>query len=445
MRSRRLGVFAACLVLANAGVAISASLAAGWRASVKNGVAGKRHARSRDACRPGTRANTRRPARSDLRSRRRRTCAKRAPAVGKRSALSVTSGRAPIPASTPAAASELAPIGVGVGPVSPIESAGAPESSPLAPETPTGATASFRFFSPSSVWNEAVGADALLDASSGEYVESLAAEVAREQRIASGPWINTTSDGVPIYTVAAGESTVPVTLEVAEPALAAAWTEVPLPAAAQPAAGTDKILVVWQPSTDRMWEFWRLLHRAGGWSASWGGAIQSVSGDPGVYGAEAWPGAMPWWGASASSLAIAGGLMTFEDLQQGRIEHALAISVPNPRATVYALPAKRTDGQSERRLALPEGAHLRLDPTLDLSALHLPRLTLMMAEAAQRYGIIVRDRSPNIAFFGQDPTSLGENPYLGASGYYRGLYPNQVLASFPWSHLQLLKMTLAQH
>ena len=57
----------------------------------------------------------------------------------------------------------------------------------------------------------------------------------------------------------------------------------------------------------------------------------------------------------------------------------------------------------------PEGAHLRLDPRLNLAALNMPPLTLMMAEAAQRYGIIVRDYSPNIAFIAQDPNSASSN------------------------------------
>src|SRR5471030_3305509 len=102
--------------------------------------------------------------------------------------------------------------------------------------------------------------------------------------------------------------------------------------------------------------------------------MQDVSESTGVFGPEAWPGAQPWWGASATSLALAGGLMTFQDLQQGKIEHALAVAIPEPRAGVHALPAQRGDGTSESPLALPEGAHLRLDPTLDLSTLHLPRL-----------------------------------------------------------------------
>ncbi len=105
-------------------------------------------------------------------------------------------------------------------------------------------------------------------------------------------------------------------------------------------------------------------------------------------------------------------------------------------------PAHRTDGSSTEPFSLPEGAHLRLDPRLDLAALHLPRLTLMMAEAAQRYGIVVRDTAGNVAFYGQDPTPTGTNPYTGVHGYYEGKTPQQLLAAFPWSHLQVLKMEL---
>jgi len=170
--------------------------------------------------------------------------------------------------------------------------------------------------------------------------------------------------------------------------------------------------------------------------------MSNVSVNPGVYGRNAWPGASPDWGASASSLSVAGGLITLEDLEKGVINHALAIGIPDVRAGVYASPAQRTDGTSTSPLSLPEGAHLRLDPKLDLAALHLPRLTLMLAEAAQHYGIVVRDHTANVSFYAQDPTSTGTNPYAGPSGYFEGKTPAQLLASFPWRHLQLLKMEL---
>jgi hypothetical protein len=167
-----------------------------------------------------------------------------------------------------------------------------------------------------------------------------------------------------------------------------------------------------------------------------------VSASSGVYGPSAWLGAKPWWGASATSLSVAGGLITFDDLRSGQINHVLSISVSNVRAGVYASPARRDDGQSTSPLSLPEGARLRLNPNLDLATLHLPRLTLLIAEAAQRYGIIVRDRSYGIAFFAQDPVPTGAEPYAGAGGYFEGMYPTQLLSSFPWDQLQVLKLEL---
>jgi hypothetical protein len=304
-----------------------------------------------------------------------------------------------------------------------------------------GSQVPFRFFSPSSFWNEPVPADAPVDPSSTAAMSAFDKEIHAEKPNGN-PTINTVRWSVPIYTVPKDQPTVRVELLNRSKALQAAWDAVPLPPSAKPAAGTDKHLVVWQPSTDRLWEFWRLAKTAEGWHASWGGAMKNVSSDPGAYGPEAWPGADSHWGGSASSLSLAGGLITLEDLEDGQINHALAMEIPNVRAGVYASPAKRDDGTSTSPLSLPEGAHLRLEPSLDLAALHLPRSTLMLAEAAQRYGIFVRSRGENVAFYGQDPIPTGTEPYGGPGGYFEGQYPSQLLASFPWNHLQLLKMEL---
>ena len=302
--------------------------------------------------------------------------------------------------------------------------------------------APFHFFSPDSFWNRSLPANAPLDPSSAAVVGAF------DKEIVGRTEINTTEYSVPIYTVPA--DMIPVRVTLVDPwrapggyALQAAWDEVPLPPDAEPAAGTDKQLVVWQPSRNRMWEFWMLRHTPTGWHAAWGGAIRKVSSNLGSYGPEAWPGATQLWGASASSLSIAGGLITLEDLERGQINHALAMGIYNPRAGVYASPAKRTDGLSTKPLSLPEGAHLRLDPNLDLGALHLPRLTLMIAEAAQRYGIVIRDTvAGDVVFYAQDPTPTGTKPYTEPNGYYGGQSPRQFLASFPWRHLELLKMNL---
>jgi hypothetical protein len=315
---------------------------------------------------------------------------------------------------------------------------------PVAPHRLVADVSPFRFFAADSVWNEPLASDAAVDPSSVVLTGTLVAEIDQERQAGGGPGINTTEYSVPIYTVPANQPTVRVRLVARTPerSLQRAWAAVPLPADAQPAAGTDKHLVVWQPSADRLWEFWRLARGSAGWEAEWGGVMRDVASNRGVYGPRAWPGARRSWGGSASSLPIVGGLITLEDLQRGAIDHALAISLPQVRAGVFAMPAQRSDGRSVSVLALPEGAHLRLDPTLNLASLGLPKLTLMIAEAAQRYGIIVRDQASHVTFYGQDPSPTGADPYEGAGGYFEGETPTQALAAFPWARLEVLRLRL---
>jgi hypothetical protein len=302
----------------------------------------------------------------------------------------------------------------------------------------------FRFFSAKSFWNRPLPADAPVDPHSAEIGAAFNREIAAEKTAGGGPTVNTTRWSVPIYTVPADQPAVSVDLASVspQPALQLAFEAVPLPPNAQPAGGNDRHLAVWQPSTDRLWEFWQLAHGPQGWYASAGGAMRNVSSGLGVYERGVWPGATSTWGGWASSLALVGGLISLEDLELGRINHALVISIPNVRAYVYASPARRTDGTSADPLSLPEGAHLRLPPGLNLAALHLPRLALMIAEAAQQYGLFVAAKAANVAFSAQDPVSNGTEPFGGPDGFFEGTTPQQLLASFPWKRLQLLKMTL---
>jgi hypothetical protein len=170
--------------------------------------------------------------------------------------------------------------------------------------------------------------------------------------------------------------------------------------------------------------------------------MEHVSTNIGVYGPRAWPGATTAWGVTASSFPLVAGVIRIDELERGQIDHALALSLPTVRTGTFAAPAERTDGDDPSPTALPEGARLRLDPHLNLNAIRMPRLTRLMAEAAQRYGIIVRDYGANIAFSAQDPEPGLTNPFGGASGFFGGQYPNELLRNFPWSHLQVLRMQL---
>jgi len=295
------------------------------------------------------------------------------------------------------------------------------------------------FFAPTSYLNAPLTGHTPIDPHSGRMVGGLVHQVRAELARNYGPWINTSQYSTPIYTARKHQPRVHVTLDRTLPAMQAAIDAVPIPRRARPAAGTDKHMAIWQPSTDTMWEFWRMRRIQGHWHADAAGAMRNVSTNPGYYTTGSWPGAQPWWGATATGLPLIAGLMTIQELQSGHIDHALAMGVPDPRAGVWSAPATHGDGSSRIRRALPEGARLRLDPRLDLDKLDLPPMTRMMAEAAQRYGIFVRDGAGVTAFYGEDPSPMRHNPY---PSIYGGQYPDHLLARFPWQHLQVLRLHL---
>jgi hypothetical protein len=281
-------------------------------------------------------------------------------------------------------------------------------------------------------------------------VSGLDAEVSREEQATTGPWITV---GANIYTVGPNQPTVPVQLTnttgPVRSALQAAFMAVPIPPGAQPGSDADEEMTVWQPSTDKLWEFFHMQLLSDGWHAAFGGAMDNVAESPGYYNSNSWPGASNTWGATASSLPHAAGVITMADVEQGQIDHALAVNLPSACQKIYSWPAQRTDGVSTGSNCLPEGAHLRLDPTLNIPALHLPEFVEMMAEAAQTYGIIVRDQTNwAIGFWIQSPASAGtSNPFYtssgqpSASGPFQGKWPNQLLSYFPWGSLEVLQMS----
>jgi hypothetical protein len=72
----------------------------------------------------------------------------------------------------------------------------------------------------------------------------------------------------------------------------------------------------------------------------------------------------------------------------------------------------------------------------------------MMAEAAQKYGIIVRDQTHwAVGFWIQSPAPTTANPFYtngvpSPTGLFQGMWPNQLMSYFPWNAVQVLRMDL---
>ncbi|MEJ5866156.1 hypothetical protein WDV85_00210 [Pseudokineococcus sp. 5B2Z-1] len=211
------------------------------------------------------------------------------------------------------------------------------------------------------------------------------------------------------------------------------FEDVPIPADAIPAKGTDGHLTVYSPSTDQLWEFWKARKTSSGWSACWGGRIDGISQSDGAF--------PKTFGASASGLASSLGAVQMGEAARGDVDHAVSLLLP--RIAHYSdvnYPATRSDGWDRSSSAIPMGTRFRLDPSVDVERLGLHPVAEAVARAAQRYGFVVTDTAGAVSVQAESGegirTRTGSNPW---NGILDGTPQYAVMAGFPWGDLQVVR------
>ncbi|MDX6583384.1 MAG: hypothetical protein QOI10_2568 [Solirubrobacterales bacterium] len=255
-----------------------------------------------------------------------------------------------------------------------------------------------------------------------------------------------------LYTVGADQGRVPVILDAGDPSLRAAFLAgVPIPPDAQSASGTDGQLIIYQPSSDTMWEFWRARKDiAGAWRAAYGGVIRDASKNPGHYEDSLVPFQSHTWGGPSSSIPNLPGLLTIDELRSGVIGHALVFATWANSVGQWVYPAQRTDGRCQGAAGqycadVPQGARFRLDPNFDVSTIDNP-ITRMIAKAVQDYGMVLNNTTgAGLTFYAEGWRGHpgATDPYYGPGGLFKSdpqqTAPTQFLREFPWEHLQMLQ------
>jgi hypothetical protein len=365
----------------------------------------------------------------------------------------------------------------------------------LGPVSVTGPPATTYF--PASFWDQPIPADAPLDPQSAEmstqlYNEALGlapsmpyyncrradyltlaghdygawspGEMQFCHQVTTRADIATSSFTPTLYTVGPGQATVPVTMPH-NTDLQAAMSAVPIPPGAVSSAGSDAQMIIWQPSTDTMWELWQ-AHQdsSGNWDASWGGRIENVSTDPGYYrnvrNTNSLCSTNPAvkycesanWGGPSARVPNLPGLMTTQQVQSGQIDHALVLALPSNVAGAWSWPAQNTDGTGNS--IIPQGARIEIDPSLDLNKWFAslrdqngnPRpiapIEMMIAKAMQTYGAIVANTSSSVSFYAENWTPSGDDIYDGPGGLFGSMQPFQFTMDLPWEHTQVLQTNM---
>ena len=279
-------------------------------------------------------------------------------------------------------------------------------------------------YSPDSPWNQPIPPDAAVDPRSDEMI-ALLVEDARNG--SSPPVLSVREWSVTVYV--ADENTPRTDVRLTAPWSSAygALLDVPIPEGALPDPAGDSQIAILDLSTGYEYDFWQIRRgRAGEWAASWGNRIALES--DGIY-----PTGMS---ARGSGFALLAGLIWPEEFAQGRIEHALLISLPHTATGGPVWPATESDGWSDDERAIPEGARLQLDPTLNLDEFEMRPYERIIAEALQRYGAFVGDSSGSIELEAVNPISYPEDPY--PEGWFDVRWA--LLPGIPWEHMRVLEL-----
>lgn len=127
-----------------------------------------------------------------------------------------------------------------------------------------------------------------------------------------------------------------------------------------------------------------------------------------------------WWrsGAMGSGIPLLPCLVRPEEIEAGVINHVILCATPVNRKAQYNggpdqlyFPASRTNGLHYGDQFIPEGSVIQLNPNLNLNTLNINNETKIIAQALQRYGMVVGENAPVFKIFLQNLGPKATSPW----------------------------------
>lgn len=267
-----------------------------------------------------------------------------------------------------------------------------------------------------SPWLSRASGDDVIDANSARYVSRLHQLT---------PMISVRASTVAVF--AADSSTRTFTITPTAPYARPANTLSRIPIPDQVAeVTTDGPVSVVDQREGCVFDLYEPKRTADGWTAEW------VNATP-VEGSGIYPDGL---GTRPSGFSAAAGLIWPEELRAGKIDHGLVFGYPYAREGTFGGLATASGGDATDAAALPMGARLRLDPSIDLDALPLSSEERTIARALQQYGMVLGDTSGNLSFYAPDPRGFAADPYMSMLGGQ----PYITLTNIPFDRMQVIDL-----
>lgn len=246
------------------------------------------------------------------------------------------------------------------------------------------------------------------------------------------------NNGKPIFYADSSTPTYTVTCTEAWGTCPFSGLAVPIPANAKPDTDSDGHMFVVNIATHTEYDFWQYKFNGGSPTTSWGG-VADINGN----------GQSSRGTAYASGTAGMAGLVRISDIKSGAINHALVFSTSDcaAPASVFRYPAIHSDGKYTGTGAIPEGARVQLDPSINVDGIaNITAGEKMVAKALQQYGAYAVDCAGStgpggMGYYFEDPREEGvADPYpgVGFAWDYFGM------DHIPWKSLKVLNASVTQ-
>jgi len=243
---------------------------------------------------------------------------------------------------------------------------------------------------------------------SSAYVASIGTDRGVHADFGSGLW-DGGPIGIPVTPVPAGQAGVKVSFQYASESDRVTY---PIPPGAKieggPNSRGDRHIILYDKAACRAYELFAAYPRSDGTWRAGSGAMFNLRGN-----------AMRprgWTSADAAGLSVLAGLVRYEEVAAGRIDHAIRVTAPRTR-NAYVWPARHSASDSTDPALPPMGLRLRLKSGVDLSK--LSKQARVVAEAMKKYGVILADNGSPWYISGA-PAEQWNNDALHTLGALKG-------------------------
>ncbi|HEY8544531.1 MAG TPA: hypothetical protein VIL36_05775 [Acidimicrobiales bacterium] len=243
---------------------------------------------------------------------------------------------------------------------------------------------------------------------SDAYVAAIGLDEGVKADFGSGLW-DGGPIGIPVTEVPPGQPGVAVTFDYADESDPGPY---PIPADARveggPAADGDRHVLLVDRSACRLYELYAAHPNGdGSWRAGSGAVYDLRRHDLRPDG---------WTSADAAGLPIYPGLVRYDEVAAGRVDHAIRVTVPRSQ-DAYVWPARHAASDQADPNLPPMGLRLRLKADVDIGG--LPAQARVVAQAMKDYGVIVADNGSPWYLSGA-PDERWDNDALRALGTLTG-------------------------